>query len=106
MTSRWNQYPSKSSRRCTQPEWKRIRIKVLTRDEHICQIRGPRCTVEATTVDHVIPVAQHGTDDPSNLASACWNCHKAKTAREAAHGRNRWKRRPEPHPSDLLRGEP
>ena len=31
-----------------------------------------------TEVDHVIPVAKGGTDDPSNLVPACGPCNRAK----------------------------
>jgi 5-methylcytosine-specific restriction protein A len=34
--------------------WRRLRLKVLARDGHQCQIRGPRCIVNATQVDHVV----------------------------------------------------
>ncbi len=105
MTSNWSRHPSHSNPRCKTAEWKRIRAKVLTRDVHICQIRGSRCTFDATDVDHVVPVSQGGTDDPSNCVAACRNCHKEKTAREAARGRNRWKQRfrtPPTHSSDVL----
>jgi len=38
----------------------------------------------AEEVDHVIPLADGGDDDESNLQSLCKPCHMAKTAREAA----------------------
>lgn len=33
-------------------------------------------------VDHIMPKAHGGTDDPNNLETLCNTCHKAKTARE------------------------
>lgn len=35
-------------------------------------------------VDHIINIAEGGTDDDSNLQALCIPCHKAKTARESA----------------------
>ncbi len=64
-------------------KWDTIRARVLKRDNHLCQncLRNGRA-VEARTVDHIIPKAHGGTDDDSNLESLCWECHRAKTARE------------------------
>lgn len=39
-------------------------------------------------VDHDTPLEQGGTDEDSNLKLRCAECHKVKTAREAA-GRSR-----------------
>jgi 5-methylcytosine-specific restriction enzyme A len=86
--------------------WKQQRAKALQRDNHECQIRGPHCTVQATQVDHVVPVSQGGDDSLSNLVSTCATDHAAKTQLEALVGRNRqrrnnWKRQPERHPGLL-----
>jgi 5-methylcytosine-specific restriction protein A len=63
------------------------RAKTLQRDNHQCVIRGPRCTVTATEVDHVVAVYLGGTDDPGNLQSACHNCHAGRTAAQAQAAR-------------------
>jgi 5-methylcytosine-specific restriction protein A len=101
MSSNWNRYPSKS-RRSRGPGWNQRRARVLSRDGFECQLRGPRCAVLATEVDHVLNVANGGTDDMSNLVSACTPCHRDKSQREAQAGRNRGKRQPPVHPSDVL----
>lgn len=44
-------------------------------------MRGPRCTVIATTVDHIIPKRLGGTDHPSNLRAACAPCNYRGGAR-------------------------
>lgn len=36
------------------------------------------------TVDHIVPQALGGGDEPSNLCLACWDCNLAKGARIAA----------------------
>jgi 5-methylcytosine-specific restriction enzyme A len=104
MTSNWDRYPSKSSVRCSTAEWQRIRAKVLQRDERQCQIRLPGCLIDGDQCDHAVPVSHGGTDDVDNLRCACDPCHKKLTAQQAQAGRahNRRKRKPRPHPADLV----
>lgn len=86
--SGWSTSPrTASAGRTSTTIWKNMRILALQRDGHQCQIRGPRCIIAATQVDHVIPVSQGGTDQLPNLQSVCPPCHKQKTAREANAGR-------------------
>lgn len=63
--------------------WKRTRMQILQRDNYLCQecLKAGRY-VTATDVDHIVPLAQGGTDRADNLQSLCHDCHKAKTARE------------------------
>ncbi len=37
---------------------------------------------DAEEVDHIVRLADGGTDHPSNLQSLCEDCHKEKTAAE------------------------
>jgi len=57
--------------------WKRIRKRILERDGHECQIGLPGCRREAGTVDHIVPHALGGGDEPSNLRAACRPCNSA-----------------------------
>ncbi|OZF05235.1 HNH endonuclease [Rhodococcus sp. 15-2388-1-1a] len=51
--------------------------------------------------DHDIPEAEGGPTTLDNGRTRCIPCHKAKTAREAAKGRQRRRKRPgQPHPGD------
>jgi len=62
--------------------WPRIRRTILTRDNHTCQINGPKCTGHATQVDHIIPINQGGPwYDPDNLRAACRTCNLARIDR-------------------------
>lgn len=64
-------------------KWMRIREAILTRDCGLCvpcKAKG-KLTI-ATEVDHILQLADGGTDDHSNLQSICHNCHADKTARE------------------------
>lgn len=62
--------------------WRRRRLAVLTRDGWRCRVRvdaagaivaagGAECLRPADTVDHILPRALGGTDDPENLRAAC-----------------------------------
>lgn len=65
--------------------WRRTRDRILLRDQYTCQACH-RVTHELE-VDHIVNVAQGGSDDDANLQSLCVPCHKAKTAQESLAGR-------------------
>ena len=50
---------------------KRTRFEVLRRDNHTCRYCGQSAPDVKLTVDHVLPVALGGHDDPTNLVAAC-----------------------------------
>lgn len=57
---------------------KRLRYEILRRDNHTC--RYCHATDTPLTIDHVVPVALGGTDDPSNLVAACKDCNAGKAS--------------------------
>ena len=65
-------------------EQQRRARRVLYAHDTVCHICGH---IGATEVDHVVPLAEGGADDESNLRPAHAGCHRAKTGREAARGR-------------------
>lgn len=67
--------------------WRRIRDAILLRDKYTCQSCGHIGT--DLEVDHIVNVAQGGSDDECNLQALCIPCHKAKTATESNAGRAR-----------------
>jgi 5-methylcytosine-specific restriction protein A len=68
--------------------WRRKRDAVLKRDGHLCrQCRREGALTLASQVDHVVPVAEGGTDDETNLEAICDLHHLAKTQAEARRGR-------------------
>lgn len=86
--SGWSRTPrTASSTRTGTRAWRRRRAEVLNRDGHQCVIRGPRCTIHATEVDHVIPCHLGGGDSMANLQSACHNCHQHRTTTQAGAAR-------------------
>lgn len=57
---------------------KRTRFEVLRRDNHTC--RYCHSAENPLTIDHVLPVALGGTDDPSNLVACCRDCNAGKSS--------------------------
>lgn len=59
---------------------KRLRYEILRRDQHTCRYCGQVAPDVKLTIDHVIPTALGGTDDPTNLVTACTDCNNGKSA--------------------------
>lgn len=57
---------------------KRTRFEVLRRDDYTC--RYCRSTENTLTIDHVVPEALGGGNDPSNLVAACRDCNAGKSS--------------------------
>ena len=64
--------------------WRRLRDQVLARDRYTCQICGR--VGGKLELDHIINLAQGGTDDPRNLQMLCQSCHQQKTLSESQRG--------------------
>lgn len=83
--------------------WAAIRQAVLTKAGHQCQAthHHPRCTGQATDVDHIIAGDNHSL---ANLQALSKPCHDAKTRLEAAQ-RNTQRReqriRHDKHPGEI-----
>lgn len=65
------------------PVSRRLRFEILRRDAHTCRYCGAKAPDVALTVDHVIPVALGGGDDPTNLITACQPCNAGKSSMPA-----------------------
>lgn len=88
--------PPKSRRWCSREclaayeqvwDWKALRGLIIRRDQETCRLCGtrdpeprPRYWMSRWDVDHIVRVADGGTDDPTNLRLLCWRCHKGVTA--------------------------
>lgn len=59
---------------------RRLRYEVLRRDDHACRYCGARAPEIKLTVDHVVPVALGGSDEPGNLVAACSACNAGKSS--------------------------
>jgi 5-methylcytosine-specific restriction endonuclease McrA len=78
MSQFWAQSANKNN-----PQYKRMRLLVLARDQYICQIRNSNvCTYNATVVDHVVPVTRENMCDPLNMRASCKQCNSAKAGQD------------------------
>lgn len=59
---------------------KRLRFEILRRDNHACRYCGRSAPDVELTIDHVIPVALGGNDEPVNLVTACRDCNGGKSS--------------------------
>lgn len=90
----------------TAPIPKGVRYQVLRRDNFACRYCGAAAPDVRLVLDHVVPRALGGSNDPSNLVTGCVDCNAGKAAtppgedlvadvaqREfawASEGRQRW----------------
>lgn len=58
--------------------WYALRYEVLMRDNFTCQYCGQHAPNVRLEVDHIVPVVEGGTDDPSNLVTSCYACNRGK----------------------------
>lgn len=61
----------------------------MKRDQYLCKCDTCQSTGAlklAHEVDHIVPMAEGGTDSMDNLRAINRDCHREKTAAEAARG--------------------
>jgi len=61
------------------PQWRALRRAVFQRDNYTCTYCGARGV--KLHCDHKIPISRGGTDDMSNLTTACARCNQSKSTR-------------------------
>lgn len=59
---------------------KKLRFEVLGRDRFRCQYCGGRPPDSRLEIDHIVAVSRGGSDHPTNLITACWDCNRWKGA--------------------------
>lgn len=64
---------------------KRLRFAIFTRDSFTCRYCGRSAPEVTLEVDHVQAVSRGGNNDPSNLATACYDCNRGKTDSVLCH---------------------
>lgn len=70
-------------------QWQKLRKVMLAQDPLCRTCREQGKVTAAQELDHIVPKAEGGTDDPANLAPICKPCHKEKTAHESARAQGR-----------------
>lgn len=97
---------TRGNSRTSTPAWRTIRRQALIRDGNQCTQCGADGRTTRLECDHIIPVAEGGTDTLDNARMLCLDCHAPKTRAETARGRARKspRRTARPHPADLLKG--
>ena len=63
------------------PISKKTRFEVFKRDLFQCQYCGKRPPNALLEVDHIMPVAEGGTNRITNLATSCFECNRGKSNR-------------------------
>lgn len=56
----------------------KTRFEVFKRDGFTCQYCGRKTPNVVLEVDHVVPVAEGGTNDMENLVTSCYECNRGK----------------------------
>lgn len=59
----------------------KTRFDIFKRDGFVCQYCGTHPPQVILHVDHIVPVAEGGDNDPSNLVTSCDTCNFGKGAR-------------------------
>ncbi|RYG79405.1 MAG: HNH endonuclease [Alphaproteobacteria bacterium] len=67
-------------RRAVAQRKRRLQVEPLCRD---CKAQG--FVKVADVIDHIVPLAQGGTDDDANTRPLCHEHHKARTAEQFGH---------------------
>lgn len=71
----------KVRKRSRQPIPPDVRWAVLARDQFTCQYCGAKPPSAQLELDHRIPISKGGTNEQSNLVTACSNCNRGKSNR-------------------------
>jgi hypothetical protein len=67
-----------------------MRFQILERDSYTCRFCGKRAPETELEVDHVMPRSKGGSDDASNLVTACRDCNRGKGDRVIDLSRTDW----------------
>ena len=53
--------------------------QILKSTKGVCACCGKKLTLKTMTVEHIIPIYRHGTNDMKNLTALCEQCNKDKS---------------------------
>lgn len=79
--------PATATKRTTGRKLQAMRAALFARCPLCVECDRQGRVTEATQRDHVVPLAEGGADDDSNVQALCDACHEAKSQGEAARAR-------------------
>jgi 5-methylcytosine-specific restriction protein A len=83
----WAYRPNSSETRLRGRALQQARAELFNRNPYCVNCQKKGISRLATETDHVIPLFEGGTDDPSNTVGLCNPCHKEKTQQESTRAR-------------------
>lgn len=78
---------NRSRRGMPDKEWRALRLRIFERDGHACTYCDSRIDL---TCDHVVALVRGGTNDESNLTTACRPCNSSKGDKSLDEWRLQW----------------
>jgi HNH endonuclease len=70
----------KTTRKRRTPISRQLRFEIFQRDNFTCQYCGKQKVEKAELeIDHIIPIAEGGKDEYSNLTTSCKDCNRGKS---------------------------
>lgn len=69
---------ARSTPMARKPLSKRVRFEIFKRDQFTCQYCGQTPPAVVLEIDHIVSVANGGSDDHTNLITACFDCNRGK----------------------------
>jgi 5-methylcytosine-specific restriction protein A len=72
----------KTAERGYDSAWRKLRRLLAAKRPAVCVACGYAGVSAGMHLDHIVPLARGGTNDPANLQWLCAACHSVKTATE------------------------
>jgi 5-methylcytosine-specific restriction protein A len=79
--------PETATKRTTGRKLQTMRAQLFTANPLCVMCEAEGRVTEATQRDHIVPLAEGGADDESNVQGLCRECHDIKSKEESARGR-------------------
>ena len=70
------------------------RVNIYGRDDYRCQYCNEKCEMHELTYDHVLPRAQGGKTEWTNIVSACADCNSKKANRTPEQAKMKLRKKP------------
>ena len=58
------------------------RFAIMERDNFTCQLCGNTRNEDILEIDHIIPIAEHGNNNPDNLRVLCHSCNLGRSSNQ------------------------